>query len=54
MKYLQKSFTIPEDLWNAYQAYLDQHPEMNTSGWIQAKIRDLLTAEKQTKTKTYV
>lgn len=53
MSSVQKSFTIPSDLWNEFTKFRDVHPEFSYSGWIQKNIKDLLKRNEYIKCKYF-
>ena len=39
---IYKTFSFPTELWERFEAFLTNHPEMNVSGWFQKQIKLML------------
>lgn len=39
MSSIRKIFTCPPKIWNEFKKYLDSHPEVKLSGWIQERMK---------------
>jgi|GEM_PF-5873350 len=46
MAYVKKNFSCPKEVWDEFQLYLDEHPEVSYSGLLQNFIRNFNLTQK--------
>jgi hypothetical protein len=48
MAYVRKTFSCPPAIWDDFQTYLDEHPEVSYSGILQKLIKNFMKETKET------